>query len=80
VKVRQTDESCEQPSTTPEDHFGDGRDRRDNFRIPNLSELSGLMDSIFLPAFKGLLDFFNAIWDSPARMALLRVPVYSSLR
>jgi hypothetical protein len=58
-------------SRTPEGHFGEGRERRArrvNFRTPSLSELSGLMDSIFLPAFRSLPDFFNAIWCSPARM------------
>jgi len=49
----------------PDDHFGEGRDRRDNFRIPNLSALSGLIDSIFLPASNGLLDFFSATWVLP---------------
>jgi len=46
------------------DHFECGRERRArraSFRTPSLSELSGLMDSIFLPAFRGLGDFFRAM-------------------
>jgi hypothetical protein len=53
------------------DHFECGRERRArraNFRTPSLSELSGLMDSIFLPAFRNFLAFLSAIWGSPARM------------
>jgi hypothetical protein len=54
-----------------EGHFGEGRERRArraNFRTPSLSELRGLIDSIFLPAFRSFLDFFSAICGSPARM------------
>ena len=53
------------------DHFECGRERRArraNLRMPILSELSGLMDSIFLPAFRNFLGFLSAICGSPARM------------
>ena len=49
-------------------HFEERRLRRANFRTPSLSELSGLIASIFLPAFRSLPDFFSAICGSPARI------------
>ena len=49
-------------------HFEERRLRRASFRTPIRSELSGLMASIFLPAFRNFLAFFSAICGSPARI------------
>ena len=57
------------------DHFECGRERRArraNFRTPSLSELSGLIASIFLPAFRGLGDFFRAMRFSLSSLATVR--------
>jgi hypothetical protein len=72
----------ERSAARREDHFEDRRERRDNLRIPVLSELSGLMGSIFFPAFSTLPDFFDAIvaFSRSNVEALLRVPVHSSLQ